>query len=104
MVLNVDGIILLWHVRPVLLGSTPAICKPHVSCLDPVPVGSYGFRPDIPGGVRGCVARPARACGKKRGTPREPVGARPGGTVSCGAAARYSPTPSRVQYHRRAGP
>ena len=33
-----------------------------------------------------CVARPARARvrgGKKRGTPREPVGARPGGTVSC---------------------
>ena len=42
--------------------------------------------------------------GGKRGTPREPEGARPGGTVSCEAAARYSPTPSRVQYHRRAGP
>ena len=46
---------------------------------------------------------PARG-GGKRGTPREPEGARPGGTVSCEAAARYSPTPSRVQYHRRAGP
>ena len=49
---------------------------------------------------------PARACvrGGKRGTPREPVGARPGGTVSCGAATCYSPTPSQVQYHRRARP
>ena len=37
-----------------------------------------------PRGMRGCVARPARACvGGKRGTPREPVWARPGGTVSC---------------------
>ena len=39
----------------------------------------------VPGGP-GCVVRPARPRargGKKRGTPREPVGARPGGTVSC---------------------
>ena len=39
--------------------------------------------PGVRGGP-GCVARPARAwAGEKRGTPREPVGARPGGTVSC---------------------
>ena len=63
--MNVDGIILLWHVRPVLLGSTSAICKPHVSCLGPVPVGLYGFRP-------------ARACGGKK--TRNPPGARGGST------------------------
>ena len=37
-----------------------------------------------PRGMRGCVALPGpRVRGEKRGTPREPVGARPGGTVSC---------------------
>ena len=81
--MNVDGIILLWHVRPVLLGSTPAICRSHVSCLDPVPVGLYGFRPGVRGGCGAASpGPPARAWGE-RGTPREPVGARPGGTVSC---------------------
>ena len=49
---------------------------------------------------------PVRRCvgGENEEPPGSPRGARPGGTVSCEAAARYSPTPSRVQYHRRAGP
>ena len=38
----------------------------------------------------------------KKGASREPK-ARPGGPT-CEAAACYSPTPSRVQYHRRAWP
>ena len=81
--MNVDGVILLWHVRPVLLGSTPAIRRPHVSCLDPVPVGLYGFRPGVRGGP-GCVALPARArVGGKTRNPPGAQGARPGGTVSC---------------------
>ena len=81
--MNVDGIILLWHVRPVLLGSTPAIRRPHVSCLDPVPVGLYGFRPGVRGGCGAASpCPPARAWGETR-IPPGARGARPGGTVSC---------------------
>ena len=54
-------------------------------------------------GVPGAQARrEARKESIKKGASREPK-ARPGGPT-CEAAACYSPTPSRVQYHRRAWP
>ena len=52
------------------------------------------------------AAGPVRACvgGKNEDPPGSPWGLDRGEPYRVKAAARYSPTPSRVQYHRRAGP
>ena len=61
---------------------------------------------DTPGKTRISFLTLGRASGVFRGYAKEPPGAwaRPGVLVTVNAAACYSPTSSRVQYHRRARP
>ncbi len=63
-------------------------------------------RPPPPGARRRPRGRRARGRRQRKGTPSPGARqARPGkGSQRLDAAARYSPTPSRVQYHHRARP